>query len=196
MGREAICTASWNGSTAEVKALLESTEIILRGDIKVRIARAGIAGVTAMGDDLIVDVSGTPLTLALGSAEAAKWAAALLKAPPTLAEKFGLTGDRRAYVLGIVDDEVLSAAIDGATAPTPAEADMIIAVMREETELGAALQAARTPAPRPVWIVAGKGKFATVPDSTVRGFMREEGWIDTKTSAVSDRWTATRYSAR
>src|SRR6201991_1957066 len=36
MGREAICECTFNGTTAKVKALLETHELILRGDIHLR----------------------------------------------------------------------------------------------------------------------------------------------------------------
>ncbi|UVO53249.1 hypothetical protein [Sphingomonas sp. SUN039] len=195
MGREAICTATWQGATSEAKVLLESTEIILRGDLRARIPRTAITGVVVEGGDLVVDVSGAPLTLELGAAEAAKWAAALLKAPPTLAEKLGLADGKRAFVLGTVEDDALATALGGATVGAPADADMIVAVLFDEAGLSATLDAARAAA-LPVWLVAGKAKFATVADGTIRGFMRSNGYIDTKVSGISDRWTATRYSPR
>lgn len=37
MGREATCTCDWNGIQAEVKALIEPPELILRGAIRRRI---------------------------------------------------------------------------------------------------------------------------------------------------------------
>jgi hypothetical protein len=40
MGREAICDCTFNGTTAKVKALLESKELILRGDIRMRARRS------------------------------------------------------------------------------------------------------------------------------------------------------------
>lgn len=196
MGREAICTATWDGATGEAKALLESTEIILRGDIRARIARAGITGVTARGDDLAVDVSGDTLTLELGATEATKWAAALLKTPPTLAEKLGLATGKRAFVLGVIDDAALAAALDGATTPVLANADMIVAILRSDADLSATLDTARTAPTCAIWIVAGKGKFATVSDNAIRGFMRAGHYVDSKTSGISDRWTATRYGPR
>lgn len=196
MGREAICTATWQGATAEVKVLLESTEIILRGDIRARIARAGITGITARGDNLAVDVSGDMLTLELGPVEATKWAAALLKAPPTLVEKLGLAAGKRAFVLGVIDDAALAVALDRATAPVLADADMIVAILRSEADISAALDTARTAPACAIWMVAGKGKFATVADAAIRGFMRANGYVDTKTSGISYRLTATRYTPR
>lgn len=81
------------------------------------------------------------------------------------------------------------------TVAASADADMIVAVIRSEGEIESALDIARA-ATLPVWIVAGKGKFATVSDSAIRTLMRANGFIDTKTSGVSDRWTATRYAPR
>ena len=42
MGREAMCTYSWQGQTGQGKALLEAEEIVLRGDIRTRIPRHAI----------------------------------------------------------------------------------------------------------------------------------------------------------
>jgi hypothetical protein len=38
MGREAICTCDWGGTVAEVKALLETSEIICAVEIRKRVA--------------------------------------------------------------------------------------------------------------------------------------------------------------
>ena len=195
MGREANCTATWQGETAHVKVLLESTEIILRGEIRGRIPRAEIVGVVVSEDHLVVDVSGELLTLALGRADVAKWAAALLKSPPTLAEKLGLSAEKRAFVLGDVDDEALTTALTGTTTIAMADADVIVAVLRSEIDLTAAFETARS-LNRPIWMVSEKGKAARVSDGAIRSFLRAQNFIDTKTSAVSDRWTATRYRSR
>jgi hypothetical protein len=195
VGREAVCTTTWQGVTGNAKVLLESNEIIVRGEIRARIPRTGIVGVVSLGDELVVDVAGEPLTLVLGRNETAKWAAALLKTPPTLTEKLGLRGDQFAFVLGIVDDEVLTKALSGVTTISLADADMIVAVLRSEEELAGALETAREVG-LPVWIIGGKGKTAQPSDSAIRAFMRAGNYIDNKTSAVSDSWTATRYGPR
>lgn len=195
MGREAVCTTTWQGVTANTKVLLESNENILRGVIRARIARAGIVGVVSHGDDLVVDVAGEPLTLELGRNEAAKWASALLKTPPSLAEKLGLRQGKLAFVVGIVDDDALISALSGATTATLADATMIVAVLRDEEALVTALEIAKV-AWLPVWMISGKGKTAHPSDNAIRAFMRVGDYVDNKTSAVSDRWTATRYGPR
>lgn len=196
MGREAATLAHWRGEAAEVKALLESTELIVRGAIRVRIPWATITGVRAEEGALIVDVGADRLVLELGLVEATKWAATLLKPPPTLAHKLGVGADRPAFVVGVVNDPVLAAALDGATVRTSSGATMLIAVLRVLDDLETALRVARSEPTLPIWCVHGKGKRAIVTDAAVRMRFRAAGYVDNKTSAVSEHWTATRYSPR
>ena len=58
MGREAICTIRWKGEAAEGMALLESAEIILRGDIRARLPRDGISRAEVEGEALRLLASG------------------------------------------------------------------------------------------------------------------------------------------
>lgn len=196
MGREAIAVAHWRGEAAEVKALLESTEIILRGDIRARIRRDAIEAVAVEEDALAVTTDGERLILELGEAEAAKWAARLLAPPPTLADKFGLSPSKPAFVLGEAGDNALAAALDGATAADPAQAAMLVAMLASPADLDATLALAVAHPTLPTWCVYGKGKAAAVTDAQVRAAFRDAGFVDTKSSAVSDRWTATRYARR
>jgi hypothetical protein len=46
MGREAFATCTFRGQTAQVKALLEAQEIILRGAIRTRLARQSLSAIT------------------------------------------------------------------------------------------------------------------------------------------------------
>ncbi len=196
MGREATTLAHWRGETAEVMALLESTELIVRRAIRLRIPRATITGVRSEQGRLIVDVGADQLVLELGPVEATKWAATLLKPRPTLAHKLGVAADRPAFVVGVVNDPVLAGALDGATVSAPSAATMLIAVLRVLDDLETALRIARSEPTLPVWCVHGKGKHAIVTDAAVRRRVRAAGYIDNKTSAVSEHWTATRYAPR
>ena len=47
-----------------------------------------------------------------------------------------------------------------------------------------------------IWMVHQKGKHAAVGDTAVRTHMRGLGFIDSKTSAISDQLTTTRYRLR
>ncbi|UQE75087.1 hypothetical protein MYK68_00080 [Gordonia sp. PP30] len=195
MRREAIGTATWRGATAEVKVLLESQDLILRGGIRARLPRAGISDVVADGDRVRVRVNGEPLVLILGEPEAGRWAEALLKAPPTLAEKLGISAATPALVLGVADD-ALRAALAGAETEMVGEASALVAVLHDATDLDAAVAVAETVPDLPVWFVYPKGTSGPIGGETVRAHLRERGYIDSKTSAVSDRFTATRYRRR
>lgn len=196
MGREAAAVAHWNGEIAEVKALLESTEIILRGDIRAKISRATISSFSVDDDVLDVTSSGQVLRLDLGHAEATKWAAVLSKPLPTLAQKLGIDPSRKAFVMGHFDDAELSKALTDAQTSAREDASVLVAVIQTEADLTDAIRCAQETPVLPLWCVYGKGKFATVTDSAIRSTMRESGFVDNKTSGVSDRMTATRYQLR
>lgn len=193
MGREALATADWQGQTAQVKALLESQEIIMRGAIRARIPRTQISAVTVEGDLLRLLVAGEPLTLALGATEAEKWATTLRKPPPNLADKLGISPEKRAYVTGPVDDETLRSALTDATTDTLTDASVIVAVLSQEADLDTAFVLAKSAPHLALWCVYPKGPTSPVGDAAVRAHLRERGYVDSKSSAVSDRLTATRY---
>ncbi len=196
MGREAVGTADWRGETAEVRALLESQEIILRGGIRARLPRSGITAVTSEGGRLRLLSGGEPLVLTLGEVEADRWVTALLKPPPSLAAKLGISDAKRAFVIGVADDEALSAALDGASTDALGDAAILVAVLRDEADLEASFGVAESVPQLPVWFVSPKGGTGPVGAGEVRAYLRERGYVDSKSSAVSDRLTATRYARR
>lgn len=174
-----------------MKALLESAEIILRGEVHLRLPRSSTTDVKADGGTLVLTADGQAPRLELGGKEAEKWAAALLKPPPPLARKLGLGPDARALVLGDASDPELVRALNNAVAAKVADAAMVVAVIDGE----AGLRAAVSRAPHlPVWCVYAKGKAAGYGDGEIRSFMRARGYRDNKSCAVSERLTATRYS--
>lgn len=193
MGREAVSTCQWRGNVAEVKALLEAKEIILRGDIRLRIERSSIEAFSQEEDDLVLMVAGEKLILGLGAKEAGKWRELLLKPLPTLADKLGLSEISKAFVIGTHDDPELVGALQDATVADLADAALLIAVIRDDTDLESAITLAQTRPGLHIWCVSGKGKFATISDSAIRAAMRARGFADNKTSGISERLTATRY---
>jgi hypothetical protein len=193
MGRETVAVAHWNGKTAEVKALLEATEIILRGEISAKISRLAITSISVDNDTLFVQSSGQLLRLDLGHAEATKWVTILSKPPPTLAQKLGIDATRKAFVIGHVDDEELAKVLLDSITQNRQDAAVLVAVLTTNADLAEAVKLGHETPLSPIWCVYGKGKFATVPDGEIRTAMRAGGFVDNKTSGISDRMTATRY---
>ena len=102
MGREATCTCVWAGKRSTVKALIEPPELILRGELRKRVPIAKMQSIEAERDQLRFSVEGESVALLVGSDLAAKWADALLKPPPTLAKKLGITAEKTVWMVGPV----------------------------------------------------------------------------------------------
>jgi hypothetical protein len=195
MGMEADCRCRWSGGEARVKALLETRELILRGELRRTLAIAAIKTVAVDGDDLILTADET-YALNLGAARAARWKTKIETPPPTLAAKLGLGSGAAAYVIGELEDADLRAAVEGAQG-ADADAKICIAEIDSDAALSAVLETyARAGADRPLWIVHGKGPKAAFGDNAVRAVMRARGFIDSKSCAVSVDRSATRYAPR
>ncbi len=192
MGREAEGHAVWRGGTGAVRAILESDGIILRGEVRAKLRRDGLVGWRVEGDDLWLVSEGEPLILTLGAKEAAAWVRALDKPVRSLAAKLGVSADARAWLIGGPAPEEVAVAIAGAVGPGPDGAAMIVAVLTGPGDLAAAVAAGQAHGLR-VWCVHGKGKGAAVGDATVRAAFRAAGWMDIKSSAVSEAFAATLY---
>jgi hypothetical protein len=196
MGREAEGHCRWNGKEGWTKAFLESSELILRAEIKARLPRPSLSDWRVDGDTLVLRADGGLLEIDLGAAEAARWVAALSRPLPSLAQKFGLAADTRGFVIGHQDLPELTQALDGTQAATLDSASMLIAILRSASDLSGALATARRYVALPVWFVHQKGKSAAVTDTQIRATMRGAGYMDIKTSAVTADWTASKYAAK
>ena len=192
MGREAEGQALWRGESGAVKALLESDGIILRGEIRAKLRRDGLMDWQVEGEDLCLRAGGEPLVLTLGAREAAAWVKALDKPLPSLAAKLGISAEVRGWRIGGPPPEEIAVALAGAEVPGPEGAALIVAVLTGPGDLEAALAAGQAHGLR-VWCVHGKGKGAVVSDAAVRAVFRAAGWMDIKSSAVSEQFSATLY---
>jgi hypothetical protein len=187
MGLEAESMLETEGRTHRVKALLESHELILRGDFKRTFKISDLTAVAASEGVLRFVHDGTDYTLHLLRPET--WAKKLTTPPPSLASKLGISPDKPAFVIGAVDDEALQAALDGNVVGDQGRAAQIIVVAERPDDLPAA-------ADLPVWVIYPKGAKSPLPESDVRSLMRAAGWADTKTCSVSARLTALRFNRR
>jgi len=197
MGREAICICDWAGTKVEVKALLETGEIILRGAMRKRIPLSEIENVNATADRLCFTVAGESVHLTLGRS-AANWATAITNPPPSLARKLGLTDKLVVRVIGEVLDEALSEALAEPAAIANKDAGLILACIDSPESLHAALHDAKAQLHEgvPIWMVYAKGKGHAIDERTIRSLMRENGMIDTKVASVSAKYTALRFIYR
>jgi hypothetical protein len=195
VGREARCAASWGARSGEVTALLESTELIVRGAFRARAPLASLREVRADGDTLRFRTGEDDVALVLGRA-APRWAAALAKPPPSLAAKLGITAGTRVLVEGEIDDDALAAAIAAGTPAGADDADLIVARVDEADELAriASEHSALLEQGVRLWVVYTKGRGAPLGETAVRAMLRERGLMDLKVASVSAALTALQFA--
>ena len=197
MGREASCTARVGAETAEeATALLESTTVVLRGEIKRKWEIAALQNLRVEGEELKFDAGDEAVALVLGEKEAGRWLKKLQTPPPTLAAKLGVSAENPALLIGPTVgalDPALAEALAGGITTNVREARMLVAVLSKASELPRMAEFHADMICKTVWVVHPKGPDADPSDAEVRTAMRGWGYVDNKSSAVSDRLTATRW---
>jgi len=194
MGREASVYVEVGREVGEARALLESSELILRGEVRRRLPKASMEDVSVDGDLLRLRVAGETITLHLGAKLAQSWASAIAKPPPSLRAKLGLGNGARALLVGEIADGALAEATEGLLVTDGAMAQMMIAVIDSPSDLVNAQRIHAGFPGMPLWTVYAKGRGVAFGEAAIRAMLREAGFRDTKSCAVSDRLTATRYS--
>jgi hypothetical protein len=154
--------------------------------------------VRAQGGKLCFEFKAERWSLAIGSEMAAKWAAAILKPPASLAKKMGITGEITVEVAGAVDDKALEEALAEANALTKRSGELIVARVDAPGALAQVLKAKAEPLEKgvPLWVVFPKGRGHALNEHDVRELCLAAGLVDHKVTAVSDRLTALRFVKR
>ena len=195
MGREAICDCTFAGTTAEVKALLESEELILRGDIRMRVPFHTLHNVRVESDSLCFNLGKHAVQLRLGAAAAKSWAKKIETPPPSLADKLGITG-KTVRTIGPIADRTLDSALKSAALISARNPDVILSYVDTSESLATTLREAKAQLARsiPIWLVYRKGPGHPLDESAIRTCLRANGLMDTKVASVSADLTALRFN--
>jgi hypothetical protein len=198
MGREATCQCNWAGATGNVKALLETSDLILRGEIRKRIPFSELRDVKARSGRLCFTVAGDAVELFLGADQAEKWSKKITSPPPSLARKLGITGESVVRILGDAADESLHLALAEAARITDRNPDLILACVKTPKDLQSALTKAHSQVSEgvPLWLIYPKGPGHPLSESMIRSALVPRGLVDTKVAAVSAALAAIRFNAR
>lgn len=186
---------NYAGQASEGKALLETSELIFRGDFRLNIPFAEITSVATDDGALSLGYAGDVAVFDLGR-DAERWAEKI-RNPRGLLDKLGVKPGMRVAVLGVDDSEFRAqlvgrngepdAGIDGG------ELDIVFyAVGRlHDLALLPQLRSAIRPAGA-IWVVSPKGKGIEVRDVDVMAAAREAGLVDNKVASFSATHTALR----
>jgi hypothetical protein len=195
MGREATCDCTFDGTTAKVKALLETNEIILRGPIRLTAPLKALKSIRVESESLCFSLDKHPIQLHLGAKAAESWAKKLKTPPPTLADKLGITG-KTIRTIGPIDDKALLSAITSAALVRAEDPEVILAQVDTPEALATTLRAAKPQLARsiPIWLVYRKGPGHAINEKLIRSTLRALGYMDTKVASVSEHLTALRFN--
>ena len=211
MGREAACRARLDGKRARGKALLETSELVFRGDFRVVVPLREIAAVEADASDLTVTWGALDAkkkqTLVLELGQHARSWAERIRNPPSRLDKLGvkatstvaLIGGKRAFAGADLRAFVDELNERGATilkgAPTGHETDLVVFLPVEERASLAqiAKQAGALRSGGALWTLRLKGAGAAVGEGDVRSAARAAGLADGKVAAFSKARTADKF---
>jgi len=104
VGRELKCRVRFGKKASHGKALLGTSEIIFRGDFRLKIPFAMIQSAKAVDGELELRTAEGVVVLELGEGAAAKWCEKILH-PKTRIEKLGIKGGEKIVTLGFSKED-------------------------------------------------------------------------------------------
>jgi hypothetical protein len=195
MGRELQCTMRSGGKRFDGKALLETNEILFRGDLRLKIPLPSLKSVAARNGELHLQWMENSAVFELGD-HAEKWAHAILH-PKTVAEKLGIKPGLKISALRVPEPELLqdihTTAAAFADARPLRDSDVIFFGAEVAADLGRIDKLIPSLASNgALWIVYPKGrKDITELQVLIAG--REAGLVDIKVVGYSPTHTALKF---
>jgi hypothetical protein len=190
MGQEAKCEVRIGGKVATGKALLETDDLIFRGDFRLSIPLKSIQSLEAVDGVLTVTSPTVTARFVLG-AQADKWAHKI-RNPRTLADKLDVKPGMRVSLIGIADP--LEGRVGDVTLGKAAkDSDLIFFGAEADKDL-AKLRTLQKSIKRngAIWVVYPKGK-KEITELAVLKAGREVGLVDIKIARFSDTHTAHKF---
>lgn len=195
MGREIQCRAKSGGKWFQGKALLETNEVLFRGDLRLKIPFAALESTVARDGELHLKWSGQSAVFELGE-QAEKWAHAILH-PKCTADKLGIKPGLRISAVDLPNDEVVQDARKAASAfsdakPLP-DSDMILFGAKAAPDLAAMKRLIPSLAGNAaLWVVYPKGR-KEITELQVLGAGRAAALVDVKVVSYSATHTALKF---
>jgi hypothetical protein len=195
MGKEAVCTARFGKQVSQGKALLETSEILFRGDFRLKIPFAGIKSVKSADGELRVQTAEGLAIFEIGAA-AEKWCEKILH-PKSRLEKLAVKLGTKVSLFGDFDAEFLREMKGQTTAVTKdkvaSDCELIFFAADSLKDLSGAAKIAKSmQGSTALWIVYPKGqKQITENDVLVAG--RKAGLKDVKVVGFSATHTGLKF---
>jgi hypothetical protein len=195
MGQEVVCTARWSGKTVRGKALLETTEIIFRGDERLKIPFSSIRGMEARDGELRLKTDEGLVIFELAD-RAEKWREKIAN-PKSVVEKVGVKPGERVTVFGKLDGEFLEKLKAQKSAVAPGKIVdgvgwIFFGAETREGLSGVKKIAAKMKGTAALWVVYPKGQ-KSITETDVIGAGRKAGLKDVKVVGFTATHTALKF---
>ena len=195
MGQEVICTVRWAGKSLRGKALLETAEIIFRGDERMKIPFSSIRNVEAHDGELRLKTDEGIVVFELGE-PAEKWREKIAN-PKSVLEKLGVKPGEMVAVVGKLDAEFLKKLKEQksrvAAAKIEGGIEWIFLGADARAELSEVKKiAAKMKGSAALWVVYPKGQ-KHITEIDVIGAGRKAGLKDVKVVGFSPTHTALKF---
>ena len=189
MGQEATCRVDFGKQSCEGKALLETNEIIFRGDFRLKIPHKAITRLDASGGKLKVIYTNGTAVFHLGPA-AQKWADKILH-PPSRLDKLGVKPGMKVAVIGALDDDFFQELDDRGAAIVKTGADITFIAASGMADLGRLGRIGTSV----VWVIYPKG-VKSITENQVLSAGRAAGLVDVKVVSFSPTHTGLKFAPR
>jgi len=195
VGNEASCTVRFGKQQSEGKALLETSEILFRGDFRLKIPFSTIKSAKAVEGELRLQTADGLAVFDLGAA-AEKWCEKILH-PKSRIEKLGVKPDAKVSLIGDFDpeflDELGKLTKSVSKSKVAADSEWIFFAVDSKKDLSAVSKTSKSmEGAAALWIVYPKGqKHITENDVLAAG--RKAGLKDVKVVGFSSTHTALKF---
>jgi hypothetical protein len=195
MGQEVVCTARWSGKSVRGKALLETAEIIFRGEPRLRIPFSAIREMDTNDGELRLKTDEGMVVFELGE-RAEKWREKIAN-PKSVVEKLGVKAGEPVTVFGKLDGEFLRKLKGQKSAVAPGKivdgVGWIFLAAETREGLGAVKKiAAKMKGSVALWVVYPKEQ-KSITEMDVIGAGRKAGLKDVKVVAFSATHTGLKF---
>jgi hypothetical protein len=195
VGSELKCTVRFENKTSEGKALLETSEVLFRGEFRLKIPFATIKSAKAVDGELRLQTTNGLAIFEIGPA-AEKWRDKILH-PKTRIEKIGVKPDAKISLVGNFDsdfvDELKALAAPVTKNKVAAESDTIFFAADSLKALSAVAKIAKSlKGATALWIVYPKGQN-TITENDVIAAGRKARLKDVKVVGFSATHTALKF---
>jgi hypothetical protein len=195
MGQEVVCTMRWEGKSVRGKALLETTEIVFRGEERRKIPFSAIRGVEAKGGELRLKTDEGLVVFELGE-RAEKWREKIAN-PKSVMEKLGVKAGEPVVVFGKLGGEFLKRLKEQKSAVALEKivdgVGWIFFAVETRERLGEVKKiAGKMKGSAALWVVYPKGQ-KSITEMNVIGAGRKAGLKDVKVVGFSPTHTALKF---